>query len=56
LDGHCVAWSEGHFFKRAAILPQRDFAFGATIDVIEDGSWQTDLREASQIADIHHTR
>jgi len=56
LDGDGVARSKRHFFKRTAILPQRNFAFGASVDVVEDRSRQMGLREAPQIADIHYTR
>jgi len=44
---------EGQSVEGAAVLPQCDFTFGASIEVVEDRGWQTALGEAAQIFNIH---
>jgi hypothetical protein len=54
--GHRVAWTKGYIVKNAAIFSQRDFAFRAAIQIIENHSGQPPLRYAPQIIDIHDMR
>jgi hypothetical protein len=44
---------EGQSVEGAAVLPQCDFTFGASIEVVEDRGWQTAFGEAPQIFNIH---
>jgi hypothetical protein len=37
--GYGVAGTERYIVKNTAIFSQRDFAFRATIQIIEDDSW-----------------
>jgi hypothetical protein len=54
--GYRVAGTKRYVIKNAAILSQRDFAFGATVEIIENHSGEPPLRYAPQIMDIHDMR
>jgi hypothetical protein len=54
--GYGVAGTERYIVKNTAIFSQRDFAFRATIQIIEDDSREPPLCHASQIMDVHDMR
>jgi len=49
LAQHRTPRPEGQAFEGAAVLPQCDFTFVASIEVVEDRGWQTALGDAAQI-------
>jgi hypothetical protein len=51
-----VAGTERYIVKNTAIFSQRDFAFRATVQIIENNSGKPPLRYAPQIMDIHDMR
>jgi hypothetical protein len=52
-NGYGLARSEGDRFECAAVLDKGYFRFGTTIQVIENGFWQTPFRQTPKIIDIH---
>jgi hypothetical protein len=52
-EGYRVAGSKGYIVKDTAIFSQRNFAFGAAIQIIENHLGEPPLRCAPQIMDIH---
>ena len=53
-NSHGASRPEGDRIEYAAVLTERHFAVGAAVDVVEDGTRQPALREASQVADVDH--
>ena len=51
-----VPGAKRYVVKNTAILSKRDFAFGATIQIIENHSGEPPLRYTPQIMDIHDMR
>jgi hypothetical protein len=56
--GHCdrMPWTKHYRIKCAAVCSQRDFAFRASVQVIEHDTRQPPLGEAAQILDINDAR
>jgi hypothetical protein len=48
-----VSRLENHFFERAEVFTECDFAFGPTVDVVENGPGNAPLGEVAKIFDIH---
>lgn len=51
-DGDRTARTKQHIAKCPAVFPERDFAIGAAIQIIEHRPRQSTLRHAAQIFDI----
>jgi hypothetical protein len=48
--------TKSHVVKNSAILPQRDFAFGAAIEIIEHRLRQSPPRNGAEIVNANHSR
>jgi hypothetical protein len=55
-ESDCVARTEGDVLIDAAILAEGDFAFGAAIEVIEDGAGHATLSDGAEISDADNAR
>jgi hypothetical protein len=51
-----MAWAEDHVIVDPAIFAQRDFVFGAAIEVIEHGPWQAPLGKGAKVGDRDSAR
>ena len=49
---HALARPERHVGERALVVAQRDFVFGAAVDVVEDDRRQAALRHSPQVGDV----
>jgi hypothetical protein len=56
VEGDCVARTKGDILIDAAIFAERNLAFGAAIEVIEDRSGQAALGEGPKISDADDAR
>jgi len=54
-DGDRMARAECDVLIDAAIFAEGDLAFGAAIEVVEDGPGHTALREGAEICDADHS-
>ena len=52
--GDCVARPEGDVVEYSAILPQRDFAFGASVKIIEDWLRKSFTRDRTEVFNANH--
>jgi hypothetical protein len=48
--------AEGYVFVNPAILAERDFAFGASIEIVEHGTGHTAFRDRAEIGNANNFR
>src|ERR1700685_478968 len=49
--GDCMTWAQSYVFEYATVFAQRDFAFGAAVQVVEDSPGQSASRQRSEVCD-----
>jgi hypothetical protein len=52
-NGHRMTWPERHVLKDAAILSERDLAFGAAIEIVENPFRNSATRHRPEILDAN---
>ena len=54
-EGYGMTRTKGHVIENSAILAQRDFAFGAAIEIIKNRLWNALTRDGTKIFDADNS-